>query len=271
VRIPYQIKEADEIKLPELIREVVGDYIVEAGKCAYVSADQDIQEMLSERALEQYEAVCNAIASSLSSIDADLALLFGLDDKSEELSLLMKNWMLLGSAIETSMQIFLAIYLADYNNSGYKKWENFNYEEVKSSFFSVLNDAVTNGFIESANARSLKDGIKKQLKSKLQLPTLYELKLGELIRFFGSEVGFDEDTVNWLHRVRVYRNCIHSFQSREVGSLEELYESVRLFCAFVVDLNGRTPDVDDYLSIEAEMRAEYEAEMRANIDYGDYY
>lgn len=266
MRIPYQIKEADESELPELIMEVVGSYINEAGKCAYVSADQDIQQMLSERALEQYKAVCRAISSSLASIDSDMALLFGMDDKGEELSLLMKNWMLLGSAIETSMQIFLALYLADYNNSGYKQWENFNYEQVKGSFFEVLNEAVSNGHISADNARTLKDGIKKQLKSKLNLPTLYELKLGELIRFFGAEVGFD-DTVDWLHNVRQYRNCIHSFQSREVGTLEELYDSVRRFCAFVIDLNGRTPDVDDYLSIEAEMRAEYESEMRANMDY----
>ena len=267
MRIPVQIEKADRSELLSLIEEICSEYVNEAQKCAYVSAETEIQNMLSDKSLNQFLAVCKAIAITLKGMDIEYIEIFGTEDKIDELSRRMQCWIILGSATETALQIFLAIYLADYNNSSWKQWQNFNYEEVKSSFFNILDEAVVNGHIEQQNAKSLKNGIKKQLQSKINMPTIYKLTLKELVNFYNRQVGWDKEMIDNLDFIRKNRNCVHSFQEREIGTWEELFSSIKFFCALVSELVAMTPDVDDYLSIEAEMRAEYEAEIMADMDY----
>ncbi len=263
MRYPVQIEKANTKELQILIEEICSSYVNEAKKFAYVSADNEIKNMLSDKSLEQFLAICRALVSTINNLDLEIVDLIGFDDPIDELSRLMQCWITIGSACETAMQIFLAVYISDFKKSGWKQWQNFNYEEIKSSFFDILDNAVVNGHIERNNARALKDVIKRQLKAKLDIPNLYELKLIDLISFFNKEVGWGQDNTDKLHFIRKNRNCIHSFKEREIGNWEALYDILKFFCSFLIDLKAMIPDVDDYLSYEAEMRAEWEAEMRA--------
>lgn len=265
MRYPLQIEMANTKEIMELIEEVCQSYVNEARKCAYVSADNEIQKMLTDKSFDQFLAVSYAITNPIKEIDDEFLDIFGLNTPIDELSRLMQYWITLGSACESALQIFLAIYISDFKNSGWRQWKNFNYEEVKNSFFKILDSAVTDGHIEKINAKALKEGIKKQLKTKQNLPSLYELTLNELISFFAKEVGWESGKIDKLHFIRKNRNCVHSFKERDLGTWGELFDCLKFFCSMILDLTAMTPDVDEYLAYEAEARAEWEAEMRAEM------
>jgi len=261
MRIPVQIKEADMKEILEIINEIAKEYTTDASKCAYCSHDSEIQELLSEDSLERFRAITKAIGYPLKDFDYEFHQLFDAGDGNEELSILMQTWITLGSSLENALQIFLAIYLSDYKNSGWGKWEEFNYETVKSEIYKAL-DSVSSSDLADDKRRSLKKLIKEYLKTRKETTQLEKLNLQNLISFYIRYVWSEESCFEELDIIRQYRNCIHSFKKREIGEWDRLLQSLKFYCALLIDLRSRIPDVDDILSYKAELRAEYASYYR---------
>jgi len=258
MRFPKQIQEADFPELLNIIHTESREYIRVAGNCAHCSGNSEIQKLLSDDSLQQFLAISDALFLPLKDVNYDIATLFGFEDPIEEQSRLMQSWITLGSAIESMLQIFLAIYLNDYENSGWHKWVNFNESAVKQEIIYSLDQLATNGALEAAHVKSLKKLVKEELKTRRDIPPLNKIMLFDLIEFYRTEVKWEQEKIDKLNSIREHRNCIHAFIPRQIGEWDELIEALRFYCSLLLDLQSMAPDCDDMLAYEAELDAEIE-------------
>ncbi|WP_313232127.1 hypothetical protein [Tissierella praeacuta] len=264
MRIPLQIAEATMKETLEILQEEAHNYANEASKCAYCSCNDEIQRLLSQDSLDRFLAITNAIRFPLENYDYEFYKLFGGANENEELSRLMQSWITLGASVESALQIFLAIHLLNYNDSGWGKWEEFNYENVKDEIYKAL-DSIDEVDLAKDKKKSLKKNIKDFLKGKKGTTHLEQLNLQSLIRFYKVNVWWKDEYTQELEIIREYRNCVHSFKKRDIGEWNRLLKSIKFYCVLLLDLRSMTPDVDDMLQYEAEIRAEYE------YNYNEYY
>ncbi|MGB4438720.1 MAG: hypothetical protein WBJ13_05715 [Sedimentibacter sp.] len=256
MRYPKQIEEAGFEDLLSIIKAETFEYKRKAMNCAVISLNEDMQNLLSEASLNRFIAISNSITFPLKDVDYDIVSLFGLDNPIDELGRLMQCWITLGSAVEAALQIFLSVYLSDFEMSGWHIWDNVNFDEVKNKLFEVINIMEENGEIDKKQARSLKDMIKKELKSRATLPKLDTIMLFDLIEFYMKTVNWDEEKIQKLTTIREYRNCIHSFKERDLRKWYELLDSIKFFCCLILDLQSMMPDADSIIS-----------DMKSNMDY----
>lgn len=248
MRYPIAIVEAGYVEVLDIIKTETLEYKCKAEKCGYISGNHDIAKLLSDENLNRFVAISNSIIFPLKDVDYDLITLFGLDNPIEELGRLMQCWITLGSAVESALQIFLAVYLSDYERSGWHKWEIFNSEEVQNDLVVAINDLKVKGCLNKDQANSLKDLIKKELKTRKSLPKLETVMLFDLIEFYRKEVKLDGESIAKLNMIREYRNCIHAFKARDLGEWEVLLDAMRFFCSLILELQSMMPDADSILS-----------------------
>lgn len=263
MRIPLQIEEADMKEVLEILEKEAYNYANEASKCAYCSCNDEIQELLSEDSLERFSAITTAIRFPLKDYDYEFSELLGTSNEIEELARLMQSWITLGSSVECALQIFLAIHLLNYKDSGWGKWEEFNYENVKDEVYKTL-DSIDEKDLARDKKKSLKKNIKEYLKTRQETTDLQQLNLQSLIRFYKANVWWKDEYTEELEVIREYRNCVHSFKKRDIGEWDRLLRSLKFYCTLLLDLKSMTPDVDSMLEYEAELRAEFEC------NYNDY-
>ncbi|MZK49019.1 hypothetical protein [Clostridium beijerinckii] len=257
MRIPLQIEESDMKGILEILEKEADNYVDQTSKCAYFSCNDEIQTLLSKESLERFSAITKAIGFSLKDYDYEFKKLFGCDEN-EDLARLMQSWITLGSSVECALQIFLAINLLNYNDSGWGKWEEFNYDNVKSELYRAL-DSISEEDLGNDKKKNLKKTIKNYLKTRKETTHLEQLNLQSLIAFYKVNVWWKDEYTEELEIIREYRNCVHSFKRRDVGEWDRLLESLKFYCTLLLDLRSMTPDVDDMLQYEAEMRNEYES------------
>lgn len=248
LHIPIQIDESSIEELLEIIKKESDGLINEARKCKYVDADDEIHRLLDEENLKRYEAVNTALKFPLQNFDYDFHQIIGTIDEVEELGRLMQCWITLGSAVETSIQIFLSIYLNDYQNSNWGKWEDFNHEEVKTSIVELIVQLRDSGHIEMNNSKSLKNDIKDYLKKKKDITSLENVNLQNLIAFFEVVVEWEKCNIDALNKIRMNRNAIHSFKQRQVDGWDDLVHSLKFYCILLLDLQSMMPPFDDVIS-----------------------
>ena len=53
----------------------------------------------------------------------------------------------------------------------------------------------------------------------------------------------------WVDKVQHYRNAIHSFKWREIGTSAELIDDIYIFCDFVDNILNHFPPIEDYLEV----------------------
>jgi len=236
MRIPTQIREANMKETLEILNEIAEEYVIEASKCVHCSCNSEIQELLSEDSLERFRAITKAIEYPLKDFDYEFYQLFNESDDNEELARLMQSWITLGSSLEAALQIFLAIYLMDYQNSGWGKWQEFNYETVKGEIYGAI-DSIDSDDLPDDKRKSLKKSIKNYLKTRREITQLEELNLGNLISFYCKNIWNNEDCFDELDIIRRYRNYIHPFKKREIGEWDRLLQSLKfVFSVVAVDL-----------------------------------
>jgi len=265
MRIPMQIEEAKMEEVLEILQKEAENYINEASKCAYCSCNTEIQELLSQDSLERFTAITKAIGFPLKDYDYEFSKLFGISDENEDLARLMQSWITLGSSVECALQIFLAINLSNYKDSGWGSWEEFNFENVKGELYKALN-SIGEENLPKKKRDSLKKIIKDFLKGKQETTHLEQLNLQSLIGFYKVNVWWIDEYTTELQIIRDYRNCVHSFKKRDIGEWDRLLDSLKFYCILLLDLRNMTPDVDDMLQLETELRAECEMEFRADHD-----
>ena len=73
--------------------------------------------------------------------------------------------------------------------------------------------------------------------------------LDELIQLFTSLELFDEDDLGNFKTIQSNRNGIHSFQSREIGTWDDLQYSIRFFCYLMDWILNHLPDIPDEVQV----------------------
>ena len=53
----------------------------------------------------------------------------------------------------------------------------------------------------------------------------------------------------WVNKVQHYRNSIHSFKWREIGTSKEFIDDISTFCDFVDNLLNHFPPIEDYIDV----------------------
>lgn len=154
----------------------------------------------------------------------------------------------MGSAVETSLQIFLAIYLNDYKKSNWGKWENFNQDIVKKSMTELIVKLRDSGHINLSNSKSLNNDIKDYLKKKSDVTGLENLNLQNLTSFFDTVVEWDKCGIDELKKIRLNRNVVHSFKQRQIDGWDDLVHSLKYYCVLLIDLQSMMPPFDDVIS-----------------------
>ncbi len=249
MRVPLQIEESNMREILAILEKESDNYVDKASKCAYCSCDDEVQELLSQDSLERFIAITTAIGFPLKDYDYEFNQMFDMYNENEGLARLMQAWITLGSSVECALQIFLAIYLLNYKDSGWGKWEEFNYESVKSEIYKAL-DSVDEQDLAKDKKKLLKKNIKEYLKTRQETTDIKQLNLQSLIRFYKSNVWWRDEYTEELEIIREYRNCVHSFKKRDIGEWDRLLESLKFYCTLLLDLRSMTPDVDSMLEQE---------------------
>lgn len=246
--IPVQIDESSIEEILNIIKEESNGLIDEAKKCKFINSDNELHRLLDDENLKRFKAVNTALKFPLQNFDNDFHKIIRTLDKVEEAARLMQCWITLGSAVETSLQIFLSIYLNDYNNSNWGKWEDFNYSEVKTAMVELIVQLRDSGYVKMNNSKSLKNDIKDYLKKKNNITSLENVNLQNLIEFFEVKVEWEKCNILALHKIRMNRNVVHSFKQRQVDGWDDLVDSLKFYCVLLIDLRGMMPPFDDVIS-----------------------
>ena len=108
-----------------------------------ILADQSnnivVKKLVNEKSAQRFEAVIDALSENMEDIfyytyeDLEGNAVSGLK---------MKSWILLGTATEVVLQVFLSIYIEDYQSANWQQWEEFSETEVKKAIFATLNNGV---------------------------------------------------------------------------------------------------------------------------------
>ena len=161
----------------------------------------------------------------------------------------LNSWILLGSLTETILQMFLAFYINDFKNTKWQQWENFQEAQVQNRIVSFIQQLVDEGNLVPAQARSLKRAIRDTIKEHTKEHCVEKIMLDELIQLFTSLELFDEDDLGNLKTIQSNRNGIHSFQSREIGTWDDLQYSIRFFCYLMDWILNHLPDIPDEVQV----------------------
>ena len=74
----------------------------------------------------------------------------------------------------------------------------------------------------------------------------------EMLKSFSVGILWDDKQDReyiWVDKVQHYRNAIHSFKWREIGTSAEFIDDISLFCDFVDNILNHLPPIEDYIEI----------------------
>ncbi|NIJ41550.1 hypothetical protein FHS78_001840 [Parvibaculum indicum] len=122
---------------------------------------------------------------------------------------LILAWANLGSLLEGTLKLFLAVYLADYEND--------------AELLKALNIIYRKG--------SKKDDPKSP----------DELTLEPIRQFCKKRKLLKAEELEFLHQVQNYRNLIHAFKDKPLGTTEDFRNAVGVYLTFIAGLATRLP------------------------------
>ena len=212
-------------------------------KAADISSNTESKGLIQNKSMERFEK----IASIVSDIIKD-GLYYAYEDFDGEAqnALKLNGWILLGSLTETTLQMFLAIYIEDYKNTKWQMWEKFEAEKVQRPILESIQKLVDENSINSNQAKSLKKSIKETIKEHTKEHKIEKIMLDELIQLYSYLNLLNEDEISYLKTIQSNRNGIHSFQDRKTGSWNNLQYCVRFFCYLLEWVLYTIPDVSGY-------------------------
>ncbi len=229
------------IDLSNMIKDNATRFTDYLSKAVSLSFNKESQSLITEDSLERFLNIANRLAENIT--DGFFNCIEDLDKNSNNASKL-NAWILLGSLTESALQIFLAFYINDYKNAKWQLWENINSEIIKSSIVDTINDLVINDHLSNEQAKSIKEAVKNKIKEHTKEHPIQKIMLDELIKFYESIELFSEDEIDYLKCIQSNRNGIHSFQSRNMGTWNDLQYSVRFFCYLQEWIISHLPDID---------------------------
>ena len=219
--------------------EVSDKFVQKALILANQSNNMTVQKLVNEKSMPRFGAVIDALSENMEDIfyytyeDLEGNTVSGLK---------MKSWILLGSATEVILQVFLSIYIEDYQSSNWQQWEEFSESEVKSAIFDTLNKLTEEGKIRSEYVRSIKEAVRDEIRYHVKMHPVEKVMLDEIISFYEKNKILDQDDIEVLRRIQKNRNCIHAYMDRDIGLWSEMQSCIRFFCALLETLTFRLPE-----------------------------
>lgn len=208
-------------------------------RCAAFSCNPTTQALVNDNSIEKFQCVVELLAEDLE--DAFYHTTEDLYDDSIS-ALRLKSWIVLGSALEVSLQMFLSIYINDYEQSQWQQWVDFAAEDTKKVIFEAINKLVETKTILAEQGRSLKNAIRDEIKDHIKVHPVDRVMLDELIQFFSKNEIFDTDDIEELRFIQTNRNCIHAFMERQIGNWLSLQYSIRFFVYLMELIQAKLPD-----------------------------
>ncbi|WP_416043002.1 hypothetical protein [Bacillus halotolerans] len=174
-----------------------------------------------------------------------------------EQGLLVQSWSSLGSLLESTLQMFLAFYYRFYIKSEWYKWEKEAINQITDvltgSFKENLEDIVKQNEVNGEKGitntikKSFISKVKEILKQKSDLPKIERITLSDLIDFYFSENVLESNEYGKenLQKIRDYRNAIHAFQKRVIGSWDDYNNYLKDVIMLTIDILYRLPNLPD--------------------------
>ena len=208
-----------------------------------ISPNAESQKLITAECMERFKS----IVEILSDIIKEAFYYTELDiENNNTNSHKLNAWLLLGSVTETTLQMFLAFYIEDYRETKWKQWEQFEIQQVQLPIIECIQKLVNEGNLNTSQAKSLKNAIKETIKEHTKEHQIQKIMLDELIQLYSSLELMDDDELFYLKCIQSNRNGIHSFQSREIGTWNDLQFCIRFFCYLLEWIIDRLPDIPDY-------------------------
>ena len=226
-------------EMKSYIIEVSDKFVQKALILANQSNNMTVQKLVNEKSMQRFGAVIDALSENME----DIFYYTYEDFEGNTVSgLKMKSWILLGSATEVILQVFLSIYIEDYQSSNWQQWEEFSESEVKSAIFDTLNKLTEEGKIRSEYVRSIKEAVRDEIRYHVKMHPVEKVMLDEIISFYEKNKILDQDDIEVLRSIQKNRNCIHAYMDRDIGLWSEMQYCIRFFCALLETLTFRLPE-----------------------------
>ena len=198
-----------------------------------------VKKLANEKSMQRFEAVIDALSENMEDIfyyeyeDIEGSVVSGLK---------MKSWILLGAATEVVLQVFLSIYIEDYQSANWQQWEKFSEREVKNAIYDTLNKLIEEGKIKKEYVRSIKEAVRDEIKYHVKVHPVEKVMLDEIISFYEKNEILDQKDIEVLRSIQKNRNCIHAYMDRDIGLWSDFQYCIRFFCALLETLTFRMPE-----------------------------
>ncbi|MGC7812034.1 hypothetical protein [Bacillus paranthracis] len=214
---------------------------------------KEIEELLSEETIQRYKGLALSLQLPYTNYKnhTDAGTLEMLKQ-----GLLVQSWSSLGSLLESTLQMFLAFYYRFYKDSTWNTWNEESIKQIeekltgefKDSLDQIVKDNIAKGGKGLTNPikKSFLKKVKYILQQKKELPSIEKITLSDLLDFYFSEdiIKDGEYTKEDLQKIRDYRNAIHTFQKRIIGTWDEFNNYLKLVILLIIEISYRLPDPD---------------------------
>ena len=227
-------------ELDKNLELTVNEFIKQSLLCAELSSNGNVQKLINKKSMEKFKSLIHLLQKDLS--DIGLYEIGIYDDSIEELGKRINLWIVLGSLVEMTMQIFLSVYLYDYQRSNWLQWEEFEIGKTDKILTGLIDELLDKGIINNDVSKALKNSLKKTIKKHTQVKEIDKIMLDELIQFFNKMEIIGSEEKEQLQIIQRNRNCIHAYSEREINSWQYLKESVYFFLYLLKKITARFPD-----------------------------
>lgn len=224
--------------LKSYLIKVTDKFVQQVFDSANQSNNTTVQALVNEKSMQRFEAVIDALSENME--DIFYYTYEDLEDNTVS-GIKMKSWILLGTATEVTLQVFLSIYIEDYQSSNWQQWEEFSESEVRNAIFDTINKLIEDGRMKREYARSIKEAVRDEIKYHIKMHPVERVMLDEIILFYEKNEILDQDDIEVLRSIQRNRNCIHAYMERDIGSWSDLQYSIRFFCTLLETLTIMMP------------------------------
>lgn len=266
VFIKEQTKDFLDLKLEETqywINRFANHFVNKVEVLEPLAYSKKVSSLLTKETLNRYRGVAYSLSFPYKNYKREETQENNKNLLALEQGFLVQSWSNLGSLLESTLQIFLSFYYHDYEKSTY--WNIWN-ENAVSQLKNALNTEVTsalNGLIQNNEEhgingltpdirRSFLKRVRQVIKDKSVMPEINAITLYDLIQFYFEEnvINKNEHSQDSYVTISRYRNSIHSFQKRNIGTWSELNEYSKLILLLIIEMLHRLPDLPDELNCE---------------------
>lgn len=230
------VQKAKAEEMPYIINHISTGYVK---TLRHLIKRNEVKEPLTYLSIERLELVIEALNMNLT----NSSYLKPVNYNNSYKCVCLQSWVMLGSATEVILQMFLAVYFRDYEKAGLHKWEEFEETQVRNEIINKLEELQDKKMLSLENTQKLKKYIIKELKSHTKIPSVDWVKLDELISFFTSEEIIDGSLIPNLRIIQQNRNCIHAFSQRTIDE-SGLLDALKGFCFLILQLEMQLPQID---------------------------